>query len=92
MDSSQEEVVYGSDTTTETTHEGSTGDQDVMSEKVENLARDIYAEFKRMMEKYDQDVVKDLMPLVVNVLESLDLAGIENQEHQASRLIILISQ
>ena len=53
-----------------------------MSEKVENLARDIYAEFERMMEKYDQDVVKNLMPLVVNVLESLDLSGIENQEHQ----------
>ncbi|XP_022667802.1 C-Jun-amino-terminal kinase-interacting protein 3-like isoform X3 [Varroa jacobsoni] len=81
MDSSQEEVVYGSDAA-ETTHEGSTGGQDVMSEKVENLARDIYAEFKRMMDRYDQDVVKDLMPLVVNVLESLDLAGIENQEHQ----------
>ena len=56
----------------------------VMSEKVANLARDIYAEFERMMEKYDQDVVKNLMPLVVNVLESLDLSGIENQEHQVS--------
>lgn len=55
-----------------------------MSEKVENLARDIYAEFERMMEKYDQEVVKNLMPLVVNVLESLDLSGIENQEHQVS--------
>lgn len=61
-----------------------------MSEKVENLARDIYAEFKRMMDRYDQDVVKDLMPLVVNVLESLDLAGIENQEHQVSTLSTFI--
>lgn len=60
----------------------------VMSEKVENLARDIYAGFERMMERYDQDVVKNLMPLVVNVLESLDLSGIENQEHQVSKIIL----
>jgi len=32
--------------------------------------------------KYDHDVVKDLMPLVVNVLECLDTAYTENQEHE----------
>ena len=55
-----------------------------VTEKVENLARNIYAEFERMMGKYDGDVVKELMPLVVSVLESLDLAGMENQEHQVT--------
>ncbi|KAL1434023.1 hypothetical protein MTO96_012022 [Rhipicephalus appendiculatus] len=72
-ESPMQETVYG--TTNEETH-------DVMSEKVQTLAGNIYQEFQRMIEKYDEDVVKDLMPLVVNVLESLDLACMENQEHE----------
>ncbi|CAL8081776.1 unnamed protein product [Orchesella dallaii] len=54
----------------------------VMSEKVQALAGSIYQEFERMINKYDEDVVKDLMPLVVNVLENLDLSYTENQEHE----------
>ncbi|XP_076039839.1 JNK-interacting protein syd isoform X6 [Oratosquilla oratoria] len=54
----------------------------VMSEKVQSLAGSIYQEFERMMTRYDEDVVKDLMPLVVNILECLDLAYTENQEHE----------
>ncbi|KAK8763292.1 hypothetical protein V5799_034099 [Amblyomma americanum] len=72
-ESPMQETVYG--TTNEETH-------DVMSEKVQTLAGNIYQEFQRMIEKYDEDVVKELMPLVVNVLESLDLAFMENQEHE----------
>lgn len=68
-----QETVYG--TNNEESH-------DVMSEKVQTLAGNIYQEFQRMITKYDEDVVKDLMPLVVNVLESLDLAYMENQEHE----------
>ena len=56
----------------------------VMSEKVQSLAGTIYQEFERMIQKYDEDVVKDLMPLVVNILECLDLAYTENQEHEVS--------
>ncbi|XP_071545155.1 C-Jun-amino-terminal kinase-interacting protein 4 isoform X42 [Panulirus ornatus] len=54
----------------------------VMSEKVQSLAGSIYQEFERMISRYDEDVVKDLMPLVVNILECLDLAYTENQEHE----------
>ncbi|CAL4074756.1 unnamed protein product, partial [Meganyctiphanes norvegica] len=54
----------------------------VMSEKVQSLAGSIYQEFERMIARYDEDVVKDLMPLVVNILECLDLAYTENQEHE----------
>ncbi|OXA53198.1 JNK-interacting protein 3 [Folsomia candida] len=54
----------------------------VMSEKVQALAGSIYQEFERMIGKYDEEVVKDLMPLVVNVLECLDLSYTENQEHE----------
>ena len=53
----------------------------VMSEKVQSLAGSIYHEFEKMISKYDHDVVKDLMPLVVNVLECLDMSYTENQEH-----------
>ncbi len=52
----------------------------VMNEKVQALAGSIYEEFESMMQRYDADVVKMLMPLIVNVLESLDLAYTENQE------------
>lgn len=54
----------------------------VMSEKVQSLAGSVYQEFEKMIGKYDHDVVKDLMPLVVNVLECLDTAYTENQEHE----------
>ena len=52
----------------------------VMNEKVQALAGSIYEEFEKMIGKYDPDVVKNLMPLIVNVLESLDLAFTESQE------------
>ncbi|KAJ8980243.1 hypothetical protein NQ317_003751 [Molorchus minor] len=65
------EIVYG-------THEDS---HVVMSEKVQSLAGSIYQEFERMIARYDEDVVKTLMPLLVNVLECLDAAYQQNQEH-----------
>ncbi|KAG5900683.1 hypothetical protein JTB14_005948 [Gonioctena quinquepunctata] len=65
------ETVYG-------THEDS---HVVMSEKVQSLAGSIYQEFERMIARYDEDVVKSLMPLLVNVLECLDAAYQQNQEH-----------
>ncbi|XP_055383001.1 JNK-interacting protein 3 [Condylostylus longicornis] len=55
------ETVYGTD-----------DNNMVMSEKVQQLAGSIYQEFERMILRYDEDVVKTLMPLLVNVLESLD--------------------
>lgn len=63
------EIVYG-------THEDS---HIVMSEKVQSLAGSIYQEFERMIARYDEDVVKTLMPLLVNVLECLDSAYQMNQ-------------
>lgn len=65
------EIIYG-------THEDP---RVVMSEKVKNLAGSIYREFERMIARYDEDVVKTLMPLLVNVLECLDAAYQTNQEH-----------
>lgn len=63
------ETIYG-------THEDS---HVVMSEKVQSLAGSIYQEFERMIARYDEDVVKTLMPLLVNVLECLDAAYQTNQ-------------
>lgn len=63
------ETIYG-------THEDS---HVVMSEKVQSLAGSIYQEFERMIARYDEDVVKTLMPLLVNVLECLDSAYQQNQ-------------
>lgn len=44
------------------------------------MAGSIYQEFERMIQRYDEDVVKTLMPQLVNVLESLDSAYQTNQE------------
>ncbi|KAE8579284.1 hypothetical protein XENTR_v10023980 [Xenopus tropicalis] len=54
----------------------------VMSERVSGLANSIYREFERLIRCYDEEVVKELMPLVVNVLENLDAVLTENQEHE----------
>ncbi|GCB86986.1 hypothetical protein scyTo_0027657 [Scyliorhinus torazame] len=54
----------------------------VMSERVSGLANSIYREFERLIHKYEEEAVKELMPLVVNVLENLDSVFTENQEHQ----------
>lgn len=48
--------------------------------KVQQLAGSIYQEFERMINCYDEDVVKNLMPLLVNVLECLDASYRINQE------------
>ena len=55
-------------------------DSHVMSEKVQSLAASVYQEFERMIKRYDEDVVKELMPLVVGILENLDSASQEKQE------------
>ena len=59
---------------------GNLDDNPIMTERVQTLASNIYQEFERMIRKYDEDVVKELMPLVVSVLENLDLAFQEKQE------------
>ncbi|KAA0725427.1 C-Jun-amino-terminal kinase-interacting protein 4 [Triplophysa tibetana] len=58
------------------------GTSSMMSERVSGLASSIYREFERMIGKYDEDVVKELMPLVVAVLENLDAVFAENQVHE----------
>lgn len=67
----ENEVVYGN-------QEESV--QGVMSERVQSLAASIYREFEKMIKLYDEDVVKELMPLVVSLLEGLDQEVSENQE------------
>ncbi|KAI1233960.1 hypothetical protein IHE44_0004416 [Lamprotornis superbus] len=53
-----------------------------MSERVSGLANSIYREFERLIHCYDEEVVKELMPLVVTVLENLDSVLTDNQEHE----------
>lgn len=72
MELQLDEVVYQDDY----------GSVSVMSERVSGLANSIYREFERLIHSYDEEVVKELMPLVVNVLENLDGVLTENQEHE----------
>ncbi|KAJ8402653.1 hypothetical protein AAFF_G00367360 [Aldrovandia affinis] len=73
-----DEVVYQDDY----------GSVSVMSERVSGLANSIYREFERLIHSYDEEVVKELMPLVVNVLENLDSVLTENQEHEVELELI----
>ena len=68
-----DETVYGT---------ADDGGVSVMSERVQALASSIYREFERMIKGYDEDVVKELMPLVVNVLENLDGTVAENRDYE----------
>lgn len=63
-------------------YQDDSGNSAMMSERVSGLASSIYREFERLIEKYDEDVVKDLMPLVVAVLENLESVCAVNQEHE----------
>lgn len=75
-------AVSNMDANQETVYRTNEDSHVVMTEKVQSLAGSVYQEFEKMIGKYDHDVVKDLMPLVVNVLECLDTAYTENQEHE----------
>nr|XP_029495889.1 C-Jun-amino-terminal kinase-interacting protein 4-like isoform X1 [Oncorhynchus nerka] len=63
-------------------YQDDSGSSAMMSERVSGLASSIYREFERLICQYDEDVVKELMPLVVAVLENLDAVFAENQEHE----------
>uniref|UniRef100_A0A3B4WD75 C-Jun-amino-terminal kinase-interacting protein 4 n=1 Tax=Seriola lalandi dorsalis TaxID=1841481 RepID=A0A3B4WD75_SERLL len=63
-------------------YQDDSGNSTIMSDRVSGLASSIYREFERLIEKYDEDVVKELMPLVVAVLENLDSVFAVNQEHE----------
>ena len=36
------------------------------------MANSVYSEFKRMMSIYGEEAIKELMPLIVTILEALD--------------------
>ena len=53
------------------------------------MATSIYGEFQRMMGIHGEGVIKELMPLVVNILEALDIALSDNSG-ELIYIIILI--
>ena len=53
-----------------------------LSDKVQSLASGVYSEFEIMMSTYGEGVIKDLMPQVVMILESLNQAYRDKQEHE----------
>ena len=62
--------------------DGHVGSGDNVSERVQNLASGVYREFECMISQYGDAVIKDLMPLVVSILESLNQAYREKQDHE----------
>ena len=70
----QQEAVYSSSNTNNDEGGGE------MSDRVSTLASGIYAEFERMIQKHGSDVVENLMPMIVNVLEQLESSYSEGGE------------
>jgi mitogen-activated protein kinase 8 interacting protein 3 len=64
--------------------EGEEGDSPVIGERVQVLAQGIYDELQGMMDLCGQESISNLMPLVVNILENLDSALSDNQDHLAA--------
>lgn len=54
--------------------------QILLNEKVAQLANSIYTELEKMIKQYGKETVKELMPVVVSVLEALDAAYHEKEE------------
>lgn len=55
---------------------------DVMSDMVQSMAAQIYAEFERLIATYGDGVVEGLMPQLVGILENWNKAIKERQEIQ----------
>lgn len=53
-----------------------------MSDDIQTLADSVYKEFEKIIRDYDENAVKDLMPLIVSILESLDKAVQDKQEYE----------
>uniref|UniRef100_A0AC35TJ29 JNK-interacting protein 3 n=1 Tax=Rhabditophanes sp. KR3021 TaxID=114890 RepID=A0AC35TJ29_9BILA len=70
------QTVYGG-----TNNDSEADESRVMSEKVQMLASSIYKELEAMIQKNGEDSVKNFMPLVVSILESLESAYAEKEEH-----------
>lgn len=83
LQSSQSQLTQSTQQTQQT-NPNPNFDSNVISERVKNLATQIYQELKRIISRcnYDEDILSGLMPLIVRVLESLDLALIDNQQLQ----------
>lgn len=82
---SMAEILYG---THDESHPFSSGT--VMSERVQNLASNIYREFECMIGTYGDGVIKDLMPHVVIILESLNQAYRDKQEHEVELELVRV--
>lgn len=58
----------------------SSSSQSPINERVASLASSIYTELEKIVKAFGRDTVKDLMPIVVNVLEALDSAYHDKEE------------
>ena len=52
----------------------------IMNEQVQLLATTVYQEFEKMITDYDANVVKSLMPIVVDILETLEASYTRAEE------------
>ena len=52
----------------------------IMNEQVQLLATTVYQEFEKMITDYDANVVKSLMPIVVDILETLEASYTRTEE------------
>lgn len=56
------------------------GNNSPLNEKVASLASSVYTELEKIVKLHGRDTVKDLMSILVNILEALDVAYQEKEE------------
>ena len=56
----------------DTVDSGSGGEHGVLSDRVSHLANSVYQEFSSVVSSFGEGPVRTLMPVVINILESLD--------------------
>lgn len=76
-----EDEMFG-DIGSDTMYESHNESMDTMSDMVQSMATQIYAEFERLIGSYGDGVVEGLMPQLVGVLENWDKALKEKQSVQ----------
>ena len=61
-------------------HNSSSNNGSPLNEKVASLASSVYTELEKIVKLHGRDTVKDLMSILVNILEALDGAYQEKEE------------
>ena len=80
MSDSASPLYYSNSSFQHNNNNASNSSSSPINERVASLASSIYTELEKIVKAFGRDTVKDLMPIVVNVLEALNSAYHDKEE------------